>query len=188
MLLDWRRLVERATRWFLRNRRPPLDISATVAYFSEGVSELTRRLPEFMLDGDREGLERATEQLVEANVPPELARRVALLNAMFSELDIVDIATGTDEPLDEVAAVYFTLGDRLKLHWLRGHVEALLATTAGRRSPERRCATTSIASRPSSPRRYCAAPPPSSPPRNVSKPGRRRTGRRWIAPCRCSRT
>ncbi|HEX5974642.1 MAG TPA: NAD-glutamate dehydrogenase domain-containing protein, partial [Rubrobacteraceae bacterium] len=79
MLLDWRRLVERATRWFLRNRRPPLDISATVAYFSEGVSELTRRLPEFMLDGDREGLERATEQLVEANVPPELARRVALL-------------------------------------------------------------------------------------------------------------
>ena len=125
MLLEWRRLVERATRWFLRNRRPPLDISATVAYFSEGVSELTRRLPEFMLDGDREGLERATEQLVEANVPPELARRVALLNAMFSELDIVDIATGTDEPLDEVAAVYFTLGDRLKLHWLRGHVEAL---------------------------------------------------------------
>ncbi|MGH3106796.1 MAG: NAD-glutamate dehydrogenase domain-containing protein, partial [Rubrobacteraceae bacterium] len=125
MLLEWRRLVERATRWFLRNRRPPLDISATVAYFSEGVSELTRRLPEFMLDGDREGLERATEQLVEANVPSELARRVALLNAMFSELDIVDIATGTDEPLDEVAAVYFTLGDRLKLHWLRGHVEAL---------------------------------------------------------------
>jgi glutamate dehydrogenase len=44
---------------------------------------------------------------------------------MFSELDIVDIATATDEPLDEVAAVYFTLGDRLKLHWLRGHVEAL---------------------------------------------------------------
>jgi glutamate dehydrogenase len=125
MLLEWRRLVERATRWFLRNRRPPLDISATVAYFSEGVSELTRRLPEFMLDADREGLERATEQLAEANVPPELARRVAVLNAMFSELDIVDIATATDEPLDEVAAVYFTLGDRLKLHWLRGHVEAL---------------------------------------------------------------
>jgi glutamate dehydrogenase len=125
MLLEWRRLVERATRWFLRNRRPPLDISATVSYFSEGVSELTRRLTEFMLDSDREGLERATEQLVEANVPPELARRVAVLNAMFSELDIVDIATATDEPLDEVAAVYFTLGDRLKLHWLRGHVEAL---------------------------------------------------------------
>src|SRR5215204_4741365 len=125
MLLEWRRLVERATRWFLRNRRPPLDISATVAYFSEGTAELTRRLPEFMLAGDREGLERATEQLVEANVPPEVARRVAILGAMFSELDIVDIATATDEALEEVAGAYFTLGARLRLHWLRGHVEAL---------------------------------------------------------------
>jgi glutamate dehydrogenase len=125
MLLDWRRLVERATRWFLRNRRPPLDISATVEYFSEGASELTRRLPEFMLDGDSEATDHAAEQLVEAGVPPELAKRVALLGAMFSELDIVDTASATDEPLEEVASVYFTLGDRLKLHWLRGHVEAL---------------------------------------------------------------
>jgi glutamate dehydrogenase len=125
MLLDWRRLVERATRWFLRSRRPPLDISATVSYFSEGASELTRRLSEFLLDGDREAMDRATEQLVEANVPPEVARRVAILGAMFSELDIVDIATATDEALEEVAAAYFTLGDRLRLHWLRGHIEAL---------------------------------------------------------------
>jgi glutamate dehydrogenase len=128
MLLDWRRLVERATRWFLRSRRPPLDISATVSYFSEGTSELTRRLSEFLLDGDREAMDRATEQLVEANVPPEVARRVAILGAMFSELDIVDIATATDEALEdleEVAGAYFTLGDRLRLHWLRGHFEAL---------------------------------------------------------------
>jgi glutamate dehydrogenase len=125
MLLDWRRLVERATRWFLRNRRPPLDISATVSYFSEGTSELTRRIPELLLDADREAVEKGTEALVEANVPRELARRVAILDTVFSELDIVDVAVGTDEPVEEVAAVYFTLGDRLRLHWLRGHVESL---------------------------------------------------------------
>ncbi len=125
MLLDWRRLVERATRWFLRNRRPPLDISDTVSYFSEGTSELTRSIPELLLDADRETVEKATDELVEANVPRELARRVAILDTVFSELDIVDVAVGTGEPAEEVAAVYFTLGDRLKLHWLRGHVESL---------------------------------------------------------------
>ncbi|HEU4493433.1 MAG TPA: NAD-glutamate dehydrogenase [Rubrobacteraceae bacterium] len=125
MLLDWRRLVERATRWFLRNRRPPLDISATVSYFSEGASELTRRIPELLLDADRVTVEKATETLVEANVARELARRVAILDTVFSELDIVDVAVGTDEPVEEVAAVYFTLGDRLRLHWLRGHVDSL---------------------------------------------------------------
>jgi glutamate dehydrogenase len=44
---------------------------------------------------------------------------------MFSALDIVDVASATSQPLEAVAAVYFTLGDRLKLHWLRDHIEAL---------------------------------------------------------------
>jgi glutamate dehydrogenase len=125
MLLDARRLVERATRWLLRNRRPPLEIAATVSYFSEGMAELSRRIPEFLLDGARDELERAAEQLAEANVPPELARRVATLNTMFSALDIVDTADATDQPVETAAEAYFTLGDRLKLHWLRHHVEAL---------------------------------------------------------------
>jgi glutamate dehydrogenase len=54
MLLDARKLVERATRWLLRNRRPPLDIAEAVSYFSEGATELARRIPELLLDGDRE--------------------------------------------------------------------------------------------------------------------------------------
>jgi glutamate dehydrogenase len=125
MLLDGRKLVERATRWLLRNRRPPLDVAATVSYFSERAAELSEKIPQFLLDGDRENLERATRDLVDANVPPELAERVAILSTMFSALDIVDVADATDQPLETAAEVYFTLGDRLKLHWLRGHVEAL---------------------------------------------------------------
>jgi glutamate dehydrogenase len=125
IFLEGRKLVERATRWLLRNRRAPLDIAATISYFSEGAAELIELIPKLMLDGDREAMERATEQMVEANVPPELAKRGAILGAIFSALDIVDVAGATGQPLEAVAAVYFTLGDRLKLHWLRDHIEAL---------------------------------------------------------------
>ena len=44
---------------------------------------------------------------------------------MFSALDITDVANSTGESLDTTAAVYFILGDRLRLHWLRRHIEAL---------------------------------------------------------------
>jgi len=44
---------------------------------------------------------------------------------MFSTLDVVDVASTTGQPLEVVAAIYFTLGDRLRLHWLREHIEAL---------------------------------------------------------------
>ena len=64
-------------------------------------------------------------QMVEARVPSELAKRAAILGQMFSALDIVDVAGATGQPLEAVAAVYFTLGDRLKFHWLRDHIEAL---------------------------------------------------------------
>ena len=125
MFLEGRKVVERATRWLLRNRRAPLDIAAAISYFSEGAEELAGYIPSLLLDGDREALKRETEQLTEAGVPSELANRVAILDPMFSALDIVDVACATGQPLETVAAVYFTLGDRLKLHWLRDHIEAL---------------------------------------------------------------
>nr|MDQ3737503.1 NAD-glutamate dehydrogenase [Actinomycetota bacterium] len=125
ILLDGRKLVERATRWLLRNRQTPLDIAAAISHFSEAAAELAERIPDLALDGDREALERQREQLVEAGVPSELAKRVAILGPIFSALDIADVAGATGRPLAATAAVYFTLGDRLKLHWLRGHIEAL---------------------------------------------------------------
>ena len=125
MMLDARKLVERATRWLLRNRRSPLDIEATISHFSGGAARLSERVLSFMIDGEREAVERAAERLTEEGVPAGLARRAAILGPMFSAMDIVDVAASTGASLEDTAAVYFSLGDRLKLHWLRGHVEAL---------------------------------------------------------------
>ena len=125
IMLDARKLVERATRWLLRYRRAPLNVGATISHFSEGAEELSESIPGILLDGDREAVANAAERLTEANVPPDLAQRAANLGPMFSALDITDVANSTGESLDTTAAVYFILGDRLRLHWLRRHIEAL---------------------------------------------------------------
>ena len=125
MLLDARKLVERATRWLLRNRRAPLNIADTVSQFSEGAEELLGLIPGLMLDSDRKAVENTTEECVEAGVPEDLAKRVATLNAMFSALDIIDVASSTGQTLETTAAVYFILGERLRIHWLREHIENL---------------------------------------------------------------
>jgi glutamate dehydrogenase len=125
MMLDARKLAERATRWLLRYRRTPLDIGETISHFSEGAKELAERIPAILMDGDRAAVENAAERLVQAGVPGNLAERAAALGPMFPALDITDVANANGEPLDTTAAVYFALGDRLKLHWLRRHIEAL---------------------------------------------------------------
>ncbi len=125
MILESRKLIERSTRWLLRNRRAPLDIGATVARFSDGAEELSGRIPDLMLESEREKLEERKEALEEKGVPEELARRVAALGPMFSVLDIVDTADATGQSIETAAAVYFTLGDRMNLHLLRDHIDRL---------------------------------------------------------------
>ncbi|HLY83564.1 MAG TPA: hypothetical protein VKQ71_11295, partial [Acidimicrobiales bacterium] len=122
VLLEARKLIERSTRWLLRNRRPPLDCEATVRFFSAGVETLSKRLPDLVTGADRKAIEAATAALVGAGVPAELASTVAGFDDLFSALDLIEVAGALKRPVSHVAAVYFALGDQLELDWLRDRV------------------------------------------------------------------
>lgn len=116
--LHSRRLVERGTRWLLNNRPQPLELSETIAFFSERVERVWAELPKLLRGSDIEWYETIHGELTEAGVPEELAHRVAGFSSVFPALDIVAIADRTGkEPLD-VAEVYYDLGDRLRINQL----------------------------------------------------------------------
>jgi glutamate dehydrogenase len=122
MYLESRKLVERAARWFLRNRRRPLAVADTIAAFREQVARGTLVLPGLLRAGEARWLESCTGELCEQAVPAELARRIACIDSQFMLLDIVDIATAQDRPVEEVAAIHTAVGARLMLDWLRDRV------------------------------------------------------------------
>jgi glutamate dehydrogenase len=117
--------LERATRWLLlQYRQMPLAITATIALFRPGVMQLTEHL--FNLIGAAQtNLTAAIHELVTVNVPLSLATQVASLVYLLSALDIITVAKATSIPLETVAALYFQLGDRLQLHWLRDRISEL---------------------------------------------------------------
>jgi glutamate dehydrogenase len=125
LLLAGRRLIERGSRWLLRNRRRPLDIGATVQFFAPGAAVLYRTVPRLLGPSDLEPLTVRAEELEEAGVPPGLALRVATLGTMFATFDIVEVADEAGLDVEEVAAVHFQLGEKLELHWLRDRIVAL---------------------------------------------------------------
>jgi glutamate dehydrogenase len=125
MLADGRRLVERSTRWLIRARQRPIDIAATVAQFAPGAALLARSLPELLDEEDRRSWETRMSKLERAGVPAELAGRVAGMPPVFAALDIVEVAEATGRGLEAVAAVYFRLGGRLQLDWLRDRIAEL---------------------------------------------------------------
>src|SRR5439155_12286195 len=95
MLLEGRRLVERGTRWFLRNRRQPLSIAEAVSQFVSGATVLYESMPKLLSASDAEPFARRADELRSAGVPDELAARASSLPAMFASLDIVDVAHET---------------------------------------------------------------------------------------------
>jgi glutamate dehydrogenase len=125
MLLDARKLVERATRWLLRNRRQPLDIAATLTRYAPGARTVAAALPDVLVEADRATWHTRVDALTAAAVPDELARRVASLDALFSALDVVEAAQATGRDLEQVVALHFLVGGRLRLHWLRDRVAEL---------------------------------------------------------------
>ncbi|MDA0160554.1 NAD-glutamate dehydrogenase [Solirubrobacter ginsenosidimutans] len=125
MLLSSRRSVERATRWLLRTRPLPLDISALSLRYAEGAQTVAGALPGILVESEQEAWRERVGKLTEAGVPEAVAGRVAAQGALFSALDIVEVAGATERPVDEVAALHFLLGGNLNLHWLRDRIALL---------------------------------------------------------------
>ena len=127
MMLETRELIERCTLWFLRNGRQPIDIQSTVATFGPGVEKLRAVIETLMSEDDRMSVAGHRQTLTDAGVPADLARRVALLDPLFSACDIIRLAQGDQLDVEEVARVYFSVGGRYGIDWLRGTAERLPA-------------------------------------------------------------
>jgi glutamate dehydrogenase len=125
MRLAGRRLAERGARWFLVNRRHPLDVTAQVAAFRAGVGEVVAHLPKVLKGGDAAQLVASKQELTDAGVPPDLAARTAAMSAAYSALDIVEVAWDSARAPAEVAECYFDIMDRLRIGALRDRISAL---------------------------------------------------------------
>ncbi len=119
MMLQIYFLTRRATRWFLRNLKPTLDIQRSIDYFAHPIAELIEKLPTLLTESDRELLEQETASLLDQGVPKNLAKRVASCNTLFTALDILEAAIKNNVNITEMAQTYYSLGNYLELNWLR---------------------------------------------------------------------
>ena len=120
-----RRVSERASLWFLNNGKHPLSIADALAEFRPGIETLTKGLSQALPESDRAQLDTATKALTEAGVPQDLARAISQLDWLAAAPDIVRLG---GDPL-AVARVYYALGQRLGLDWLKNQAAGLKPQT-----------------------------------------------------------
>ncbi len=125
MRVEMRTLVERASRWLLTNRRPPLDSQATVELFAAPVQATMLELPHLLTGAELAAYEARRRSLETQQVPAELAARVASYDVAYALLNVVEIAVRDELDPADVARVHFVLGERLGVSALQQRIVAL---------------------------------------------------------------
>ncbi|WP_116044918.1 NAD-glutamate dehydrogenase [Amycolatopsis palatopharyngis] len=133
LVLETRRVLDRAARWFLTNRPQPLAVGAEISRFGRTVGHLMSRLPELLRGREAESVQGKAEDLIGKGVPMDLANRVAALLHTYGLLDVTEVAelaereAGLDAQRspDETAELYYALSDHLGIDKMLTSVSAL---------------------------------------------------------------
>ncbi|HEU0042161.1 MAG TPA: NAD-glutamate dehydrogenase domain-containing protein, partial [Jiangellaceae bacterium] len=125
MRLEGRTITERATRWLVVNRRPPIDIAWQTGFFEAPIARLLEALPDVLVGRELDLFVQRRDDLLAVGVPKELAERVAVLPPAYAGLGMVENSLNTGTDLLEVARVHFTVGEHLELGWLLERIVAL---------------------------------------------------------------
>jgi glutamate dehydrogenase len=125
LLLDCRRTAERCSLWFLRHRRPPVDIDEEVARFREPVQALALQLGGCLTGPMKRAKSSLVKQRIRQGVPEDLAERSAVWRLLHTTFDVIELSerAGAD-PID-AAAAYWVLFERFELMWLWDAIGAL---------------------------------------------------------------
>jgi len=129
MFIEAGRLIERATRWFLRTWNEPLEMSTCESRFRPAIAELEDELESILPATLRDTIVARREAKGATGLSAALARRMTSLEVMGSFPDIVLIAKELDEGVLEVGRVYFQLGARFEFDRLRMAASSIHADT-----------------------------------------------------------
>jgi glutamate dehydrogenase len=123
--LETRRLLDRAVRWLVSNRRSPIDVAAEIARRRAGVDDLLPQLASVVVGAERRSMVAHAAKLGEQGIPTDLAKATTRVVYGFGLLDILETAKATGRPAAEVAAVYFELSERFQIDVLLSHISRL---------------------------------------------------------------
>ena len=112
MYLRFRRLIDRAVRWWLQRRSGDVDVAAEIEHFSGAAQRIRAELPDLLAGRDSQRLRRDAAEYVDAGVPEELALWCAGLLDLFAVLDVVELADSTGEDESSVARMYYAISEQ----------------------------------------------------------------------------
>lgn len=114
-----KKFMVRSTSWLLRNHQRKLDITSVIEEYKIKIDELIDNIDDYLSGSLRISYEKDLKDFINLNVPEDMARRIALLGPLSSAYNIVDVSNKYKTSIKQVSEIYFELGQRFSIYWLR---------------------------------------------------------------------
>ncbi|KGP62939.1 NAD-glutamate dehydrogenase [Legionella norrlandica] len=117
-----RHLLNLATRWFLHHKRLSGDITQHITHYGRSIRKLEKLVPNLMVGITKEYLEKLVDQFVSIGLEKDHAQKIAMTRALYTALNIIEVATQNKFDLAITAEVYFKVGSQFNLVWFRDQI------------------------------------------------------------------
>ncbi|HSW93082.1 MAG TPA: NAD-glutamate dehydrogenase domain-containing protein [Gammaproteobacteria bacterium] len=117
-----RQLLNLATRWFLRGTRMQGDIQKIIDHYKKSIVQLEEIVSTLMVGATKEYMDKIINQFVEAGIQKNVARTIAIARAMYTALNVIEVATQHKLDLIQTAQIYFDVGGQFNLVWFRDQI------------------------------------------------------------------
>ncbi len=122
MLFHIRNLINLATRWFLHGKHLQNDLRSTIEHYRTRVQKLEKMVPSLMSGLTSTFMKKLIADFVQTGISEEIAMRIATYRAIYTALNIIEVATKHNFDLEKTAKVYFHAGERINLVWYRDQI------------------------------------------------------------------
>lgn len=122
LMMCVRRLLRRSSRWLLRNRMVKRNITDIIDHFQSDINHIKQHVDHYLVESEVKEHNQLAQAWIKQGVDKPLANTIARLTSLYSALDISAVAAESKMTIEHTATLYFTLGDKLSLHWFLNQI------------------------------------------------------------------
>ena len=115
------KLLERSVLWLLRNVKSG-SISVTAQEYRSIIDDISDNLFSLLAPASRASYDGSFNAYKKCGVGSKLANKVASIDALSSAYDIIEVSKKLNTQITNVSQIYFKVGTRLHLKWLRNKI------------------------------------------------------------------
>jgi len=124
ILMIYVRLLRRTARWFLKCHHVSDHMTRVVKKYAPGVKRIKATFPHILGKEELKQYQSELKISLDKGIPETFAHELAITSELFAVMDVIEAAQTLKLEIEQVADIYFSVGEVLQLNWIRKQIIA----------------------------------------------------------------